>query len=108
MNPLGESLVYQDKRPSKCATPYCKIPDFFVYCCKLILNWLRKRERVDVLVAVFFIVPTTLVNPDVALTRFAPTTNGVLVSAVTVAGNVLHRCPHAFLDAVYILDWRWY
>ena len=66
MNPLGESLVYQDKRPSKCATHYCKIPDFFVYCCKLISNWLHNRELADVSVAVFSIAPTIPANPALA------------------------------------------
>jgi len=33
--PLGESLVYQDKRPSKGATPYSKIQTPFDFCCKM-------------------------------------------------------------------------
>ena len=55
--------AHQDKRPSKCATPYCKIQTFSNCCCKLILNWLRNRELADVSVAVFSIVPTIPVNP---------------------------------------------
>ena len=108
MNPLGESLVYEDKRPSKCATPYCKIPDFFVYCCKLILTWLRNREPSDVPVAAFSIVPTIPANPDVACLMFAPITNGVSVSAVIVAGNVQHLYRYGSWDDVCIWGWRWY
>ncbi len=50
MNPLG-ILMDQEKRPSKCATHYCKIPDFFVYSYKLILIWLRNHVLADVVKA---------------------------------------------------------
>lgn len=32
-NHLGESLIYEDKRPPKCAMPSCKTPNYFHYYC---------------------------------------------------------------------------
>ncbi len=32
---MRESLFCQEERPQKCATPYCKTPIFFDYCCAL-------------------------------------------------------------------------
>ena len=100
MNPLGESLIDQDidqdidqeKRPLKGATPYCKIPDFFVCCYKLILNWLRNRVLADVTVAAFSIAPTTPASPGVARMKFVPTTNCASVSVVAAAASAQHRC----------------
>src|SRR3972149_3800475 len=106
-NPLGESLVYQDKRPSKCATPSCKIQTFSNFSCKLILNWRRKRGRSGVVVAALCIVPTIPANPAAAWTRLVPILNPASVSAVANAASVLRRCRYASLAGACIWGWRW-
>ena len=62
MNPLGESLIDQEKRPPKCATPYCKTQTFFDYCYALTRNWPTKRVPPDVRVAEYFTDPITPVS----------------------------------------------
>jgi len=95
-NPLGESLVFQDKRPSKCATPFCKIQIFFNFYRVLILSWQRKRTRLDVRVVADSIAPTIPANPAVVRLRFSLILSCVSASAVTAAASVQHRCRFAF------------
>ena len=89
---LWESLFRPRTRPSKCAIPYFKAPNFFNYCCKLTPNWRPKCTPPCASAVAYCTGPTTLANPRLAPKRFLQTFNRDGAFAATCAASVQHRC----------------
>jgi len=101
---LEESLVYQDLRPFQCATPFCKIPDFFPCYC-LSIKTRRRRPRPQVVPAKGdFIAQTIPANPGVAFHNSEPVS--IIGSAFVAAFAAGERLRHRYAFSGDACTWR--
>ena len=89
---LWESLFRPRSRPSKCAIPYFKAPNFFNFYCKLTPNWRPKCTPPYASAVACCTVPTTPANPKGAPKRLLATLNRDGAFAATCAVSVQRRC----------------
>lgn len=100
-----ESLFRPRTRPSKCAIPYFKVPNFFNFWRKLTPNVPIKCTKPDADAAACCTEPTTLANPGLAPKRFWVTLIFAGAFAATCAVNAQLPCRYDFWADAFTLPW---
>lgn len=101
---LWESLFRPRSRPFKCATPYFKIPNSLLYCCKLTCTRPRLCNRAIVHAAQPCTKPTTRASRGAARQNFVLNLRAGSAFAAVNAANERLRCQYGFWGDASISD----